>query len=78
MSAFEEPTVTSAIQRFDGTPNKRGRRGENKRWSRFKDWLSGWFKTGTELSSDFIAAKVNEAQAETEIKREKAANCRPD
>jgi hypothetical protein len=69
----QDRTVASAIQRYEGIPNKRGRRGEAKRWSRFREWFISRFRRGDDLADDYVAAKVNEAQAEADIKREKVA-----
>lgn len=73
MSFEKESLVTSAIQRYEGTPNKRGRRGEGKRWARFRNWFIGWFKQGDELGANYVEAKVSEAQAEADMKRERVA-----
>jgi hypothetical protein len=73
MNRNDTDVDASAIQKFEGTPNKRGRRGEYKRWRRFLDWFAARFEKGDSLADVYLEAKASEAQAEAEIKRERAA-----
>jgi hypothetical protein len=71
--SIDEEKVASSIQRYEGTPRKRGRRGEQKRFQGFRAWLKSWFHRGDDLAAEYAAAKVKEAEAEAEIKQQQAA-----
>jgi len=41
--SIHEDKLTSSLQQYEGTPRKRGRRGELKRFQGFRTWIKSWF-----------------------------------
>ncbi|MBX3388175.1 MAG: hypothetical protein KF691_01825 [Phycisphaeraceae bacterium] len=73
MTTPDNTDSDSAIQRYEGVPNKPSVRRERSRWNAFLQWLVPFLYRGEDLLDDYLDAKVSEAQADAEIKQEKAA-----
>jgi hypothetical protein len=73
------PTSTDkhALQKYEGVPRKRGRRGERSRWRRFCDFMLGVVRPklllAERLGEDYYTARVDEAKAQAEMKSNQAA-----
>ena len=70
---MSDDTGDAQIQRYEGTPRKRGRRRERSRWKRFLKFIFPRLAFAENLGEEYAQAKANEAKAEAAMKTQQAA-----